>query len=136
MKIENLLLIKLHVQNAKVEPIVQKQVEECIGSCDSSIGVLAQKLKKFSHAESGTSPVVKGRIKRKLEKVVYPFRESTLAKIRENVAGAQANVDTALEILQMFVASLFKSPISYRAVYFLYALYSDICLNILIRGSR
>ncbi len=80
------------------EKSVIVNIEESISSCTESIEELRTDLHKFekSTATSESSSQV---IKRGLRKLSYPFKESTLLKLRETVQDMRDNLALAVECL-------------------------------------
>lgn len=76
-----------------------QRVEESIGMCEDGIGCLHKKLKKIQAAPKESKRYAKAR--GHLQRALYPFRESTLVKLREVSNELQSHLQLALEILQV-----------------------------------
>lgn len=72
-------------------------VEQRIDSCRDGVKKLQKRLDKFGDAPDGRQSKISGYIQRTL----YPFRESTLAKMREIVRDLTENLDLTLTASQM-----------------------------------
>ena len=75
-----------------------QSIETSIKSCDEMIRELQHECQEISNPSSnGTRAAIKlaGR------RVTYPFRQSTLLKLDEDVDGLRANLSTALDVLQL-----------------------------------
>ncbi len=76
------------------------RVEESIRMCESGLMTLQKKLSKInsvSQANSGWSHKLRSQFQRAL----YPFKESTIVKLKEICIDLQRNLALALETLQM-----------------------------------
>lgn len=88
------------------------QVEEYILSCDLGVQELKRKLMKCKSTEADdTNGLIK--IKNAGKRLIYPFRESTLAKIREIVSELMDPLSLALDALQITQNSLLAAEISH-----------------------
>ena len=75
-----------------------RSIEASIKSCDDMIQELRHECQKISKSSSdGTAAA----IKRAGRQVTYPFRQSTLQKLDEDIDELRANLSTALDVLQL-----------------------------------
>ena len=83
-------------------PQTQKQVvEDSLLACQGSLQKLEKVTKKI-----GREPLtndVRNCLENARRRLVYPIKQSTLAKIRENVSESEAALDTAMSVLQTSV---------------------------------
>ncbi|ERF73878.1 hypothetical protein EPUS_05890 [Endocarpon pusillum Z07020] len=104
-KLENLLStlenLELASQKRRFRPDEVKQlhnVEESVESCRGVIAELQTELDKFGNStEKGIQAVAK----RAGRKLAYPFRESTLKKLDEDISEFRSNLLVALNVLQL-----------------------------------
>ena len=78
-----------------------KDVEECIASCVECIESLQKKLNKIKLTSVDDS--WKEKAKAQFRKSKYPFKESTLAKLKETGNELRDHLSLALNVLQMQV---------------------------------
>jgi hypothetical protein len=71
---------------------VKLRVEECLQACAEGIRSLDKKLRKFDHPDT---------VKRIFSRTLYPFKASTLAKLREIVGELLAQLNLALQALEL-----------------------------------
>ncbi|KAL3455574.1 hypothetical protein BJX64DRAFT_294919 [Aspergillus heterothallicus] len=71
-----------------------------IDSCKKGLKQLEKMLEKC-HRICPPGREKASRLRNKFDRLLYPFRRETLVKLMDTVAWLQANVDTALQILQM-----------------------------------
>lgn len=79
---------------------VVARVEESIRMCESGLVALRKKISKISsvlQADRGWSQKLRSQFQRTL----YPFKESTIVKLKEICSDLQGNLALALETLQM-----------------------------------
>src|SRR2546423_3362835 len=75
-----------------------KNIESSIYKCDELIQELKEECEKFNKASiSG----IKGTIKVAGRRAAYPFRQSTLQKLDEDISEIRDNLSLALEVLQL-----------------------------------
>ncbi|MCJ1427238.1 hypothetical protein MMC29_005141 [Sticta canariensis] len=75
-----------------------KSIYVSIRHCDELIYELQEECQKFRKTSSDGFAA---KIKVAGRRVTYPFRESTLQKLNENIGGIQENLSSALDILQL-----------------------------------
>lgn len=88
------------IDNTTKNPIlsqdVMSNVEQHVNSCREGVQKLQKRLDKFGKAPDGSHSKISVYIQRTL----YPFKESTLAKMREIVRDLTENLNLALSTLQ------------------------------------
>ena len=109
--IENLaksfsILAELLNRNCYAED-VQSQVERTVAMCEGGLGCLQRKLHKIKVAtESQDRGGRQAEFRRQLHLALYPFRESTLIKLKEVCIAMQSNLIISLQLLQTDVSSV------------------------------
>ncbi len=78
---------------------VRALVEQSVSSCDEGVGRLRKKLLKVQKTTSLTG--LRGQMQARALRALYPFRETTLAKLRQIVGELKANLSHATDILHM-----------------------------------
>lgn len=94
------ICLKLSLQQNQLSRDVVERVEESIRICESGLKALQKKIAKINkslQANRGLSQMLRSQFHRAL----YPFKESTIAKLKEICSDLQANLGLALETLQM-----------------------------------
>ena len=95
------LVLKHTLSNPSLEKNAVQRVEESISSCENSISSLQKKLAKIDvDTHRGNW---KNKAKAHLQRSLYPFKESTLVKLREICDDLQHQLTLALHALQMYV---------------------------------
>ena len=100
------LLTALHtlqrtIPNRKFRPDerdVVKSVESSIFQCEDLIAELRSELDKFQYKPGSSAQTA---IKTTGRRLIFPFRQSTLQKINEDVGEIRANLSLALNVLQL-----------------------------------
>ena len=95
------------LKQSRQQDIVQK-IEECMSNCVESVTELETELDKvkiFPPTHDSTKPSFKAAANAKFHRALYPFLESTIMKLRENLDHTRNNVNLALEVLQVSVSS-------------------------------
>ena len=77
------------------------RVEASIGACEDGIGCLHKKLQKINMTTQSMSGKWDAKMRLKLQRALYPFKESTLVKLKEVSNGLLDNLRLALEVLQL-----------------------------------
>ena len=75
-----------------------KNIEISIKNCDDLIYEFQDEVKKFNRTSSGETVAT---IKRAGRQATYPFRQSTLQKLDEDIKDIRANISSALDALQL-----------------------------------
>lgn len=91
-----ILLVTLN--NEDLSETAAKNVSSSIAACKVGIDELNSKLAKV-HTFLGTS--FQARFLEEGRRLIYPFRASTLHKLREIVSDIRANLELALSVLQL-----------------------------------
>jgi ankyrin repeat domain-containing protein 50 len=74
------------------------KIENSIQSCEDLISELQEEYEKFSNSSaSGVRAAVRGAGR----KLTYPFRESTLKKLDEDIGDIRENISLSLDVLQL-----------------------------------
>ena len=76
-----------------------KRAEECLGSCTDALSDLEKTLQKIHSYPSPSG--LQEKLHSGFQRLSYPFRESTLVKIREIVSELREHVSLALQVLQL-----------------------------------
>ena len=87
---------------ARFDKNVKDSVEKNINAMYGALRKLDDELRKVRNVES-PKVGVRSAMRRHVRRAFYPFREETLSNIRRGVAEAHANLDLALQVLQMSV---------------------------------
>jgi len=81
---------------------INECVEKNITFVKGAMEKLEEELKKVQGTES-PEPGARSTMRRHVRKALYPFREETLRKVRRAVSEARQDLNTALQVLQVFV---------------------------------
>ena len=73
-------------------------IETSIQNCDDLIYELQEEVQKFTRTSSGETVAI---IKRVGRRATYPFRQSTLQKLDEDIKDIRTNISSALDALQL-----------------------------------
>ncbi len=93
--------LKKTITNRKIqadERGLLKNIETSIKNCDSLIRELQEECEKFTNTSSNG---IKATIRTAGRRAIYPFRQSTLQKLDENIDEIRANLLPALGVLQL-----------------------------------
>ena len=81
-------------------------VQQTVINCQDGINCLQRKLTKItSQSDCNDGRRWQADLRRQLELTLYPFRESTLVKLKEVCNAMQENLNTALHLLQIDVST-------------------------------
>lgn len=95
---ETLKLLEDTITDNRVSTQAKTGVQNNIDACTVSINKLQSKLMKVQELKgSGIWPKVHGQGRR----LLYPFRESTLLKLRGIIAEIRENINLAVEVLNL-----------------------------------
>lgn len=97
---KNFMCLRNSIPQARFSKDIVARVEESIAMCESDVLALKKKLSKISsvlQANHGWSHKLRSQFHRGL----YPFKESTIVKLKEICSDLQGNLTLALETLQM-----------------------------------
>lgn len=90
-----------------LEPRLATRVEDSILSCREGINSLEKKLSKIRREPNRSSSRLQ--LRNAAHRALFPFKESTLVKLREVVSDLRDNVTMALDALQLY--SLFLTSL-------------------------
>lgn len=94
------IYLRRSIQHHQFSRVVIVRVEESIQMCENGLRTLQRKLSKIngaSQAHSGWSHKLRSQFQRAL----YPFKESTIVKLKEICSDLQGNLALALDTLQI-----------------------------------
>jgi hypothetical protein len=92
------------LQNKQLDPIQQANVIKNIHACQDGIRSLERKLNKICAAPSNpTNDDFLGKVRTQARKATYPFRTSTLAKLREITVELRDNLQFAMDAFNLLV---------------------------------
>lgn len=100
------------LRSRKFQPDEQdllKTIESSIQDCDELIQELQDECQKFNKVRSDG---VKDAVKVIGRRAMYPFRQSTLQKLDEDIGEIRANLSTALDVLQLKDSKSIQDDIS------------------------
>jgi ankyrin repeat domain-containing protein 50 len=82
--------------------IVKENVEKSINAFNGTLNRLKDELEKVKDTEP-PKPGARSRIRRHVQRALYPFKEATLRKIQGVVSEARSSLTLALDVLKLFV---------------------------------
>ena len=94
------ICLRNSIQQTRFSKDIVAIVEESIATCKSGVEALKRKLSKINsvlQANYGWSH----RLRSQFHRALYPFKESTIVKLKEICSDLQGNLTLALETLQM-----------------------------------
>ena len=94
-----LLLVKLAVDHKELNRTIVSQIEESINSTQAGIQSLHKKLDKIKI--NSPQHGLKEKSKVQFRRALFPFKESTLVKLKELSNEQRENLSLAINILQM-----------------------------------
>lgn len=115
-----LLILKRTLSRGTLPPEIAEDVLKSIKSCESGFEKLEKKLKKVKTEGSGQSGWQE-KAKNQLKRAAYPFRESTLVKLREIVNEQRSHLSLAVSVLHMWVDLSLSSRLSLATIGNLFA---------------
>ncbi len=80
------------------EQSLKENFETSIKNCDEFIQELQEECQKFVKATSGG---IKAGFRVAVHRATYPFRQSTLLKLDEDIGGLRSNLSLAIDVLQL-----------------------------------
>ncbi|KAI9686777.1 MAG: hypothetical protein M1822_002837 [Bathelium mastoideum] len=98
---DTLSLLKDSLENGGLDRKRTERVQSCLKSCNSGLTELSKKLeelRKYDDPEGFRQKARSG-----MQRMLYPFRKETLAKLRGNVGDVRERLRVALEALQLAV---------------------------------
>lgn len=96
---KTLVLVKSTIEHKEFNRNIVSQIEESIGSTEAGIISLKKKLDKIRI--SSTQDGWKEKSKVQFRRALFPFKESTLVKLKELSNELRENLSLAMNILQM-----------------------------------
>ncbi|KAH0545421.1 hypothetical protein FGG08_000562 [Glutinoglossum americanum] len=96
-----LQLLETSIKGDGFNPEIVAGVKGCIRSCEGGVSSLQKKLEKIQAVEMPAKLGSWERIRSHGRRALYPFKESTLAKLREIVSELRDNLGLAVETLQV-----------------------------------
>lgn len=94
-------LLGPRLHTAHHDPAITTLIERLVKACQNSLSSLNDQLQKFQDQHSAASR--KTRIRQRAQHLLYPLRQGTLDRLNKNLSELQANLTTALQILQVSV---------------------------------
>ena len=97
---KTLIYLRRAIQQSQFSRDVVASVEESIRMCESGLMALQKKILKITNALQAN----RGwghKLRSQFERALYPFKESTIVKLKEICSDLQGNLALALETLQM-----------------------------------
>jgi ankyrin repeat domain-containing protein 50 len=95
--IRALQLLETSIKGHGFKPEIVATIEESIKSCEGAVSCLQRKLDKIKATKL---PGSWERVRSQGRRMMYPFKESTLAKLREVVSELRDNLSLAVGTLQ------------------------------------
>ena len=94
-----LALLKASLESDKLDEEKKDRVKRCLHSCEKSLVKLSEKAQKLR--KCGQPDGFRQTAWAELQRAWYPFRASSLAKLREIVAEVQEQLKLAVQVLQL-----------------------------------
>lgn len=112
---ETLVLLKDSLEQGGLEAKRAERVKSCLESCRSGLKELESKREELHKYDKTGGWQQKARWE--MQKLKYPFRKDTLAKLRGNVADVRERLKLALQVLQLSMqqSDRFRSIVSWLA---------------------
>lgn len=92
-------LMRDTIGRSSFAPDVAERVLESTKSCEDGVNGLEKRLKKLGDPNSAG---LESKIRIHARKALYPFKESTLMKLREIIGDLRDNLSLAIDALQMY----------------------------------
>ena len=96
-----LQLLETSIRDNDFKPEIVARLEESIKSCRDGVGCLQKKLNKVKAVKLPAGSGSWEKLQSHYRRALYPFKESTLAKLRETVSELRDNLILAVGTLQM-----------------------------------
>ena len=96
-----LISLKTSLNSEELDKEKRERVKRCLQSCEESLVKLSHKSQKLR--QYGQPEGVRQKVWAELQRAWYPFRASTLAKLREIVADVRERLKLAAQVLQLDV---------------------------------
>lgn len=100
---KTLALLKDTLGLPALEAEITVRVQECLMARNAGVESLEKKLKKLRDTKQ--SPTMKERMAAAWKRSTYPFRTSTLSKVKETASGLLAGLGVAIETVQLHLAA-------------------------------
>ena len=98
-----LALLKGSLNSDELDEEKKDRVKRCLYSCEESLGKLSQKSQKLRKHEQPEG--LRQKAWSEVQRAWYPFRASTLAKLREIVVDVRERLKLAVQVLQLDVST-------------------------------
>ena len=92
--------LRRSIQHGQFSRDVVARVEESIRMCENGLLTLQKKLLKINGATQGNAGW-SYKLRSQFQRALYPFKESTIVKLKEICSDLQSSLALALETLQM-----------------------------------
>ncbi|CAO2649247.1 Nn.00g066320.m01.CDS01 [Neocucurbitaria sp. VM-36] len=104
---KTLMLLGKTADRSQHSPELIQRVAECVIACESGINRLKKKFEKIKQKTPSDTTLANLRRQLHLQshRLIYPFQESTLAKLREIISELQGTILTATSALNIDIAS-------------------------------
>lgn len=96
---KTLLAIDLTLRHGNFDPSIIAVVESSLNLCTQGLQTLAKKLDKIRLTQADGT--LRTRLENTKRKLLYPFKESTLAKLREICHDLKSNLGLAIDVLNV-----------------------------------
>ncbi|KAL9096722.1 MAG: hypothetical protein Q9165_001210 [Trypethelium subeluteriae] len=106
---KTLSLLKATLEREDLDEERSDRVRTCIRSCEEGLIKLSEKLQKLKIC--GTAEGIRQKILSNVQRMWYPFRAETLAKLRENVEDIQGRLGLALQVLQLDTSATIEASV-------------------------
>ncbi|KAI9654916.1 MAG: hypothetical protein M1821_005669 [Bathelium mastoideum] len=96
-----LILLKDTLENGGLDGKRTERVKSCLESCYGSLAELSKKLQELRKHDKLEG--LRRKARSEMQRMWYPFRKETLAKLRANVGDVRERLKLALQVLQLSV---------------------------------
>ena len=103
---KTLTLLVASLEREQLDEERTEQVKSCLQSCESGLSQLSKKLQKLQ--KYGELKLLQQKTQSQLQRAWYPFRASTLVKLREIAENVQERLKLALQVLQLDVSTTLR----------------------------
>ena len=94
------ICLRRSTQQVRFSKDVVARVEESIQMCENGLVALEKKFLKINGASQGIAGW-SHKLRSQFQRALYPFKESTIVKLKEICSDLQSNLGLALQTLQM-----------------------------------
>ena len=98
---DTLALLKGSLENGGLDNKRTERVKSCLESCNKGLGELSKKLQELQKYDKAEG--LRQKARSEMQKMWYPFRKDTLARLRGNVGDVRERLKLALQVLQLAV---------------------------------